>query len=151
GLVPFRIPRYVDRGAGIDTEDPAAGWRGSLMATVTEASPSQTTTADMPFPLTIDVFTRMVETGLIPRDRRVYLLGGRLYEKTARTGSHGFVGAAVNSALYRRMPDDWRLWPESTIEIDDSNAPLPDFSIIRGANPLDYGSPERYPGPADVG
>ncbi|QEH35619.1 hypothetical protein OJF2_41720 [Aquisphaera giovannonii] len=121
------------------------------MPAETRAAPVQTRSTDAPFLLTVELFARMVETGLIPRHRRVYLLGGSLYEKAARTEAHGYVGAAVTSAFYRRMPDDWRLWPESTIKIDDSNAPLPDFSVIRGANPLDYGSPDRYPGPADVG
>ena len=51
----------------------------------------------------------------------------------------------------RRLPDDWSLWPESTIVLDPTNAPLPDFAVVRGANPLDFATPERYPGPGDVG
>ncbi|WP_165232589.1 Uma2 family endonuclease [Aquisphaera insulae] len=121
------------------------------MATVIESGPSQAATADAPFPLTVDVFARMVESGLIPRDRRVYLRGGRLFEKMGRTRAHGYVGAAITRAITRRLPDGWSLRPESTIEIDPSDAPLPDFSIIRGANPLDFGPPDRYPRPADVG
>lgn len=33
----------------------------------------------------------------------------------------------------------------------NGNAPLPDFAVVRGASPLDYSAPERYPGPGDVG
>ena len=121
------------------------------MSTATEAAPSQAPTADVPYDLTIDLFSRMVESGLIPRDRRVYLLNGRLYEKMAKTKAHGYVGAAINRAVDRRLPDGWSLWPESTIVLDPTNAPLPDFAVVRSANLLDFAAPDRYPGPGDIG
>jgi Uma2 family endonuclease len=106
---------------------------------------------DSTYDLTIDLLSRMIESGMIPQDRRIYLRGGRLYEKMARTRAHGYVGAAVTRAVDRRLPDGWSLWPESTIVLDPTNAPLPDFAVIRGSNPLDFGAPDRYPVPADVG
>ena len=121
------------------------------MSTATVVAPSQAPTADMPYHLTIDVFSRMVESGLIPQDRRVFLSNGRLYEKMAKTKAHGYVGAAIDRAVNRRLPDGWSLWPESTIVLDPTNAPLPDFALVRVANPLDFAAPERYPGPADIG
>lgn len=121
------------------------------MTTAIEATPPRASAADVPYDLTVDHFSRMVESGLIPRDRRVFLRDGRLYEKMAKTKAHGFVGAAVTRAVDRRLPDGWSLWPESTIVLGPTNAPLPDFAVIRGANPLDFGDPERYPGPGDVG
>lgn len=105
----------------------------------------------MPYDLTVDLFTQMVETGLIPRDRRVYLFNGRLYEKMAKTMAQGAVGAAINMAVGRRLPDAWSLWPESTMALDPTNAPLPDFAIIRVGNPLEFAALDRYPGPAEVG
>ncbi len=121
------------------------------MATVTEAPASRSSTSVTAFDLTVDLFGRMVESGLMPRGRRIFLRDGRLYEKMAKTKAHGYVGAAVNRAVGRRLPDGWDLWPESTIVLDPANAPLPDFAVIRGGSPLDYASPERYPGPGDVG
>ncbi len=121
------------------------------MSTATVVAPSQAATADVPYDLTIDLFARMVESGLIPRDRRVFLSNGRLYEKMAKTKAHGFVGAAITRAVNRRLPDGWSLWPESTIVLDPTNAPLPDFALIRAADPLDFAAPDRYPGPGDVG
>lgn len=121
------------------------------MSTATLGVPSQAPTTDVPFDLSIDLFSRMVESDLIPRDRRVFLRDGRLYEKMAKTRAHGYVGAAINRAVHRRLPDGWSLWPESTIVLDPTNAPLPDFALIRAANPLDFAAPDRYPGPADIG
>jgi Uma2 family endonuclease len=69
----------------------------------------------------------------------------------AKTKAHGYVGAALTRAVDRRLPNGWCLWPESTIVLDASSAPLPDFAVIRGASPLEYGDPDRYPGATDVG
>jgi Uma2 family endonuclease len=121
------------------------------MATATGTRLSQAEGAEGPYDLTVDLFARMVEMGLIPGDRRVFLLGGRLYEKMAKTRAHGFVGAGITMAMAPRLPAGWGLWPESTIALDPSNAPLPDFAVVRGASPLDFAAPERYPGPQDVG
>jgi Uma2 family endonuclease len=101
--------------------------------------------------LSVEQWTAMIEAGVVPEDRRVFLRDGRLYEKTAKTKSHGYVGAALNRALISRLPEGWSVWPECTVVLDARNAPLPDFSVIRGSNPLDYGAPERYPVAGDVG
>jgi Uma2 family endonuclease len=124
---------------------------GRVMSTATVVAPSQAPTAGVPYDLTIDLFSRMVESGLIPQDRRVFLFNGRLYEKMAKTRAHGYVGAAITRAVDRRLPHGWSLWPESTIVLDPTNAPLPDFALVRAANPLDFAAPERYPSPADIG
>ena len=121
------------------------------MATAIEAAPVQAPAVNVPYDLTIDLVSRMVETGLIPRDRRVYLRDGRLYEKMAQTKAHGSVGAAVTRAVDRRLPDDWSLWPESTVVLDPTNAPLPDFAVVRSGNLLGRAAPERYPEAGDVG
>ncbi len=72
------------------------------MATVTEAAPTtspSTSKDDAPFDLTVEVFSRMIDAGMIPEDRRVYLHDGRLYEKMGKSKPHGFVGAALNRCL----------------------------------------------------
>lgn len=120
-------------------------------ATVTEAATLEAPAADAPYDLSVELYCRMVESGLIPRDRRIYLRGGRLYEKMAKTSAHASVGAAVTRAIVRRLPDDWSLWPESTIVLDPTSAPLPDFAVIRSADLLGRAAPDRHPGPGDVG
>jgi len=121
------------------------------MSTVTEAHPPQTQAAGVPYDLTVDSFSRMVESGLVPRDRRVFLFDGRLYEKMAKTRAHGYVGASINMSLVPRLPAGWGLWPESTIALDPTHAPPPHLAVVRGVSPLVFASPERYPGPGDVG
>lgn len=120
-------------------------------ATLVAPSPVPVPMADVPYDLTVDQFSQMVESGLIPQDRRVYLFNGRLYEKMAKTRAHGSVGAAIDRAVNRRLPDAWSLWPESTMALTPTNAPLPDFAVVRSGDLLGRADAERYPGPADIG
>ncbi len=106
---------------------------------------------DPPFDLTTDVFLGMIETGLLPRDRPIYLHEGRLFEKMAKTKAHAAVAAAFNGSLGRRLPPDWCLWPEGVLALDPRNSPLPDLMVVRGPNPLAYLDEDRHPGPGDVG
>ena len=121
------------------------------MITATEPPPRLTSGVEVPYDLTIDLFSRMVEAGLIPRDRRVFLRNGRLYEKMAKTKAHGSVGAGITMTLVPRLPAGWSLWPESTIALDPTNAPLPDFAVVRSGDLLGRVAPDRYPGASDIG
>ena len=121
------------------------------MITATEPPPRLTSGVEVPYDLTIDLFSRMVEAGLIPRDRRVFLRNGRLYEKMAKTKAHGSVGAGSTMTLVPRLPAGWSLWPESTIALDPTNAPLPDFAVVRSGDLLGRVAPDRYPGASDIG
>lgn len=121
------------------------------MTTATELPRRPASAVEVPYDLTIDLFSRMIESGLIPRDRRVFLLNGRLYEKMAKTRAHGSVGAGINMTLVPRLPAGWSLWPESTIALDPTNAPLPDFAVVRSGDLLGRVSPDRYPGARDIG
>ncbi len=121
------------------------------MSTATAPPPQSVSNSDEPFDLNVDLFSRMVELGLFPRERRVYLEDGRLFEKMARTIAHGTVGGSVTMAFAKRLPEEWSLWPESTIVLDEKNAPLPDFSVLRSGDMLGRVDCERYPEPRDIG
>ena len=121
------------------------------MSTATEPFPRLDSAVEAPYEITVDFFSRMVEAGLIERNRRVFLRDGRLYEKMAKTKAHGSVGASINMILVPRLPKGWSLWPESTIVLDPTNAPLPDFAVLRSGELLGRVTPDRYPEPRDIG
>lgn len=104
--------------------------------------------ADSPFSITSDQFQRMVDGGTFPEDARVYLWGGRIYEKMAKSLPHANVQSALTMALARRMPADLWVGPEHPVRLDDWHLPLPDLIVVTGG-PLDFHD-ERFPDGRDV-
>jgi Uma2 family endonuclease len=99
--------------------------------------------------LTTPTFLAMVEAGLLA-DRRVYLWGGRLCEKMAKTQAHALTAYAIGEALRPLVTPDWLIWHENPIALDDRHVPLPDVTLIRG--PLEvYARGRRHPAAGDVG
>ncbi len=87
--------------------------------------------------VTSDLFTQMVEQGMFPRDRRVFLWGGRLYEKMAKSKPHSAVQNAFIQALTQRLPQGLFVGAENPVHLDETHLPLPDLVVIRG-KPLDF-------------
>jgi hypothetical protein len=103
---------------------------------------------ETPFPITSEMFSQMIEQGMFPRDSRVFLWGGRLYEKMAKTMAHAAVHNAFNRALSHRVPPGFFVGNENPVRLDKTHLPLPDLVVVRG-NPLDYFD-SRYPDGRDV-
>jgi Uma2 family endonuclease len=117
------------------------------MATITEPLVSGEA-EEQPYPITSEVYFQMVEQGLVPRDRRVFLWGGRLYEKMAKSKAHSAVQNAFLGALAKRIPAGFFVGAENPVRLDATHVPLPDVVVARGA-PLDYYD-TRYPEGPDV-
>ena len=117
------------------------------MATVIETT-ARREWDENPYPITGDVYLRMVEQGLIPHDRRVFLWDGRLYEKMAKSKAHAAVQNAFNQALASRLPPGLFVGNENPLRLDSTHVPLPDLVVVRG-NPLDDFD-TRYPEGRDV-
>jgi Uma2 family endonuclease len=118
------------------------------MATATEPL-IETEATETPYPITSEVYLQMVEAGLIPEDRPVYLWGGRLYEKMAKTYAHFAVHNALARALSSRLPAAYYVGHENPVRLDERHTPLPDMVVLRG-DPLVYMREKRYPDARDV-
>ena len=117
------------------------------MATALATTPTEEIQAS-PYPITSDLFGQMIAQGLFPSDSRVFLWGGRLYEKMAKTLPHASVQNAFLGAVARRLPPDLFLGAENPVRLDALHLPLPDLIVARG-EPLDFFS-SRYPDGRDV-
>jgi Uma2 family endonuclease len=123
------------------------------MATVTEQptnlteQPTEDERGDGLFAISSKMFAEMVDVGLIPRERRVFLREGELYEKMAKTTAHAAIQDGVTGALWRRLPAGFSVGSEHPVVLDDKNTPLPDVVVLKKKT-VDY--LERYPGPDDV-
>lgn len=101
----------------------------------------------VPYLLSADDYYAMVDSEIIPRDRRVFLWEGRLYEKMGKNQPHAIGQSKLLRSLYRNLPGGWYLAPENPVEIAGDKVPLPDMAIVRG-DPDDY--PRRPPTAKDV-
>lgn len=117
------------------------------MATATEPSQSLLT-EDQPFSISSELYERMVESGVIPWDRRVFLWDGRLFEKMAKSRDHAAVQAVFTTILARRLPEPYYVGPENPVRLDATHVPLPDLIVLK-ESPLRAHS-TRYPDGRDV-
>ena len=107
--------------------------------------------------LTSDEFFGMIDSEVFAPQRRIFLWGGRLFEKMAKTPSHAITSYIFHETLRSRLPADWLIWPENPVRLDARHAPLPDISVVRGPigryrGPQDrHGPGDRHPEVADVG
>lgn len=118
------------------------------MATITE-SLVEVERDDEPYAITSAMFAEMVEAGIIPEARRVFLWGGRLFEKMAKTLAHFAVHNALARAVGSRLPGGYYLGHESPIRLDEHHIPLPDLVVMAG-DPLVFVDEKRYPDGRDV-
>src|SRR5277367_2459052 len=103
------------------------------MATATPALTTEVTPDAQVLDVTSEMFFQMIEAGVFPPERRVFLWGGRLYEKMAKTPAHATTFVRIADTLRPHLPADWLIWPENPIALDARYAPLPDVTIVRGS------------------
>ena len=120
------------------------------MSSVLERSPVEAPSSPevVPYLFTTDEFYRLLESEFFPREARVWLWEGRIYEKMAKTQAHAVSGNKVNITLMRALPPGWFVGGENPVTVAERKAPLPDLIVLRG-EPDDY--IDRRPGAADVG
>src|SRR4051794_19077731 len=100
------------------------------MSLVAESRAEPTVADDRPYAITADLFLAMIEAEVFPREARVYLQDGRIFEKMAKSNAHSLLGAAFVDALIRRLPRGWFLVPKGEFRFDEFNAKLPDFAVV---------------------
>lgn len=101
------------------------------------APPPTAEMLDTPYPITADLFQLMVEREIFPPEPLVFLWGGRLYEKLAKSLEHAAVRCAFLGAIGRRLPNGYFLASENFVILDSLHVPLPDFMVARG-EPFDF-------------
>jgi len=100
------------------------------------------------YPFTADQFTRMIEADIFPRESRVELWDGVVYDKMAKHRAHSISGTMMSYAFMRVLPEGWYAGQEESLELDQRKVPLPDVMIVRG-KPTDY--PNAFPTARDIG
>ncbi len=129
------------------------------MATATAPDPTTAAAPPMPpgepadrlFRITLDLYNRMGELGLLgPRDR-IELLDGFLVKKMPKGPRHVTSVHRIFKIMLVRLPAGWHPRFEAPIELprgpDGDSSPEPDIVIVKGTD-ADFN--HRHPRPEDV-
>ena len=108
------------------------------MATTTPTlpafTPGPTPAAGSPAPFRLNVaqYDAMIEAGILTEDHKVELVGGVLFRKMPKKGSHSIASRETFKVLDRLMPSGYFVTREDPVRIPDYDEPEPDISIVRG-------------------
>lgn len=101
----------------------------------------------IPYRLTVDQVSHMIEAGIFPPEKRVELLDGHLVDKMTKQDPHDFAVSQLGEELRRLVPAAWVVREEKAVTLGGWSRPVPDLAVVRG--PL-----ARYravtPGPQDI-
>lgn len=124
---------------------------GSITPPQNAGEPTQgrpLTLHDLRRPITVDLYERMIESGVLgPRDR-VFLWDGELVAKMTKGRPHVIAQERVDDLLGRIVPEGWHVEQEPPIAVGETRMPEPDVCVIRGTLE-DY--PHHAPRAGDLG
>jgi Uma2 family endonuclease len=116
------------------------------MATATiSATPSQ---PESHYRITVDLYERMIETGILGDGDPIELIDGLLVSKMSKSPDHRHSNKAILKAFVGILPAGWTWQLEGPIRLPDFDEPEPEFAVVVGTDE-DYR--KRHPGPSDVG
>jgi Uma2 family endonuclease len=120
------------------------------MSTVLEQSSVEAlpSSEEIHYLISADEFYRMLESEVFPREARVGLWNGWIYEKMSKTQAHAVASILATTTLTQVLPPGWCLSGENPFTVSQNKAPLPDMIVLRGTG-KDY--IKRRPEAADVG
>jgi Uma2 family endonuclease len=122
------------------------------MATVT-LSPPPTAQTDRLYRISLEMYHRMAELGILTKHDKIVLLDGLLVTKMTRYPPHVTSTLRTHMVLFRLVADRWHVRKEDPISLPGGptgrdSEPEPDVTVVRGSID-DY--TDHHPGPADIG
>ncbi len=120
------------------------------MATVTSFPPN--TDVERLYRISVELYHRMGDLGLLSRADRVVLLDGLLVRKMTKKPRHVTAAQQAIEVLGSLIPTGWYVRKEDPVTLrrgpeGTDSEPEPDIAVVRGSF-RDYA--ERHPGPADI-
>ncbi len=98
-------------------------------------------------PLTVDIYTQMVENGILGEDARVELLNGALFDMSPIGSRHAAIVKKLIHLFTRPDIGKVILGVQDPVQLNPISLPQPDVVLLRQRD--DFYA-EAHPGPADV-
>ena len=105
------------------------------MAEITTPRPDRSATGPLAPPrrFTVDEYLRMTESGILTEDDAVELIHGQIVELSPENTPHRATIMKVTRVLVESLDaDTYAVQTQSTLPLDDRNAPEPDLAVLRG-------------------
>jgi Uma2 family endonuclease len=106
-------------------------------ATILEPEADMTSSVESeprPYHMTVEVYDRLVESGVFGDKSPIYLWKGRLVEPMTKGESHEFALSELTRVLVQLAGVGWHVRPGSPVRVRDDSKPEPDFVVLRGQN-----------------
>lgn len=98
-------------------------------------------------PLTVDIYTQMVENGILGEDARVELLNGALFDMSPIGSRHAAIVDRLNFFFGQAHGQEIIIRIQNPVQLNPISLPQPDVVLLRRRD--DFYA-EAHPGPADV-
>ncbi len=105
------------------------------MAEITTPRPDRSATGPLAPPrrFTVDEYLQMTESGILTEDDAVELIHGQIVELSPENTPHRATIMKVTRVLVESLDaDTYAVQTQSTLPLDDRNAPEPDLAVLRG-------------------
>jgi Uma2 family endonuclease len=81
--------------------------------------------------ITVAEYEKMVETGFLPADERVELLGGNIVDMSPIGRRHAAFVSRLNKLFFGILSNDMIIWSQNPVILDDYSEPQPDLVILK--------------------
>jgi Uma2 family endonuclease len=105
------------------------------MAEITPPRPNRSATGTLAPPrrFTVDEYLQMTESGILTEDDTVELIHGQIVEMSPENTPHRATIMKLTRVLVESLDaDTYAVQTQSTLPLDDRNAPEPDLAVLRG-------------------
>jgi Uma2 family endonuclease len=105
------------------------------MAEITPPRPDRSATGTLAPPrrFTVDEYLQMTESGILTEDDTVELIHGQIVEMSPENTPHRATIMKLTRVLVESLDaDTYAVQTQSTLPLDDRNAPEPDLAVLRG-------------------
>ena len=107
----------------------------TTIATITEPKAETTPAVESgprPYPITVEMFDKMIAAGVFPPKNKVFLWNGRLVEKMGKNPPHVFAQNRAVEMLRMITPAGWFVEQDQPVTLGDKSVPEPDVKVVRG-------------------
>ena len=85
-----------------------------------------------PYPITVEMFDKMIAAGVFPPKNKVFLWNGRLVEKMTKNNPPIYAQERIVELVRAMIPPGWFTEQDQPLVLGEKSVPEPDLKIVKG-------------------